>query len=201
MNRVIKFCHAKMGGVIPRYTVPEEHVTNVNLLIKSYIDHLEEMKLRLGLSTVLQISALGNKFLQDNKLDNRLFTEQPEVCANVIGTMLNHIHLLANVISPFMPKISESIFNQLGVESVAKIPDTWGSNAMPEGHKLGEPKPLFSMIPGAKLEEWREAYGGTAIQEQKRLEAEKAAAKKAAKQAKKAKKEKEREEKKKEASN
>ena len=183
VNRVIKFCHAKTGGVVPHYTVSEEHQSNVNILLTSYITHLENMRLRLGLSTILQISALGNKFLQDNKLDNRLFTENPELCANVVGTALNHLHLLANLLSPFMPKTAESIFEQLGVESVPKIPDTWAANTLAEGHKLGEPRPLFSMIPAAKLEEWREAYGGSAIREQKLLEAEKAVAKKAAKKA------------------
>lgn len=62
-----------MGGVVPTYTVSEEHRSNVNTLLTSYIAHFEAMKLRLGLSTILQISSLGNKFLQDNKLDNRLF--------------------------------------------------------------------------------------------------------------------------------
>lgn len=185
-----------MGGVVPHYTVSEEHQSNVDLLLTSYITHLEDMRLRQGLSTILQISALGNKFLQDHKLDNRLFTETPELCGNVIGTALNHIHLLANLLSPFMPKAAESIFEQLGVESLSpRIPDTWASNTLAEGHQLGEPRPLFTMIPAAKLEEWREAYGGDAIQEQKRLDAEKAAAKKAAKLAKKAKKDKEKQEK------
>lgn len=79
----------------------------------------------------------------------------------------------------------------MGVESSSsKIPDTWASNTLAEGLKLGEPRPLFSMVPAVKLEKWREAYSGRAIQEQKRLEAEKAAAKKAAKLAKKTKKEK-----------
>jgi methionyl-tRNA synthetase len=183
VNRVIKFCHAKLDGVVPHYTVSEEHEADVNTLLTSYITHVEDMRLRLGLSTILQISALGNKFLQDNKLDNRLFTESPEVCANVIGTALNHIHLLANLLSPFMPKTTEAIFEQLGIESVPKIPDTWATNTLIEGHKLGEPKPLFTIIPGSKLEEWREAYGGSAIREQKLADAEKAAAKKAAKKA------------------
>ena len=186
VNRVIKFCHAKMGGVVPHYTVSDEHQSNVNTLLTSYNTHLEDMRLRLGLSTILQISALGNKFLQDHKLDNRLFTENPEVCANVIGTALNQIHLLANLLSPFMPKTAESIFEQLGVESMPKIPDTWAAKTLEEGHKLGESRTLFSMIPAAKLEEWREAYGGSAIREQKLADAEKAAAKKAAKAAKKA---------------
>lgn len=181
VNRVMKFCHAKMEGIVPHYTVSEEHQSNVNTLLTTYITHLENMRLRLGLSTILQISALGNKFLQDNKLDNRLFAESPELCANVIGTALNHIHLLANLLSPYMPKTAESTFEQLGVESVPKIPDTWAAHTLVEGHALGTPRPLFSTIPAAKLEEWQEAYGGGAAREQKRLEAEKAAAKKAAK--------------------
>lgn len=80
-----------------------------------------------------------------------------------------------------MPKTAESIFEQLGVEAVPKIPDTWAANTLPEGHAIGEPRLLFSTIPAAKLEEWREAYGGSAAQEQKILEAEKATAKKVAK--------------------
>lgn len=188
VNRVIKFCHAKMGGVVPRYTVSEEHQSNVNELLTTYITQLDAMRLRLGLSTVLQISALGNKFLQDNRLDSRLFLEEPECCANVVGTALNHLHLLASLLSPYMPRTAESIFEQLGVDCVPSIPDKWASNALSEGQKLGEPHPLFSIIPAAKLEEWREAYGGSAAREQKVLEAEKAAAKKAA--AKKAKEEK-----------
>ena len=183
VNRVVKFCHAKTGGLVPHYTVSQEHQSNINMLLTSYITHLENMRLRLGLSTILQISALGNKFLQDNKLDNRLLTEKPELCANVVGTALNQLHLLANLLSPFMPKTAESVFKQLGVESVPRIPDTWAANTLAAGHKLGEPRPLFSMIPAAKLEEWREAYGGSAILEQKLLEAQKLVAKKAAKKA------------------
>ena len=80
-----------------------------------------------------------------------------------------------------MPKPAESIFAQLGVGSIPKIPDTCAADALAEGHTLGQPRPLFLMIPAAKLEEWQEAYGGGAAREQKRLEAEKAAAKKAAK--------------------
>jgi len=181
VNRVIKFCHAKMEGVVPHYTVSEEHQSNVNILLTTYITRLETMKLRLGLSTILQISALGNKFLQDNKLDNRLFAENPELCFNVVGTALNHIHLLANLLSPFMPKTAESILEQLGVESVPKIPDTWAADTLAEGHALGEPRPLFSKIPAEKLEEWQEAYSGGAVRKQNGPEPEKAAVKKAAK--------------------
>lgn len=179
--RVIKFCQAKMGGVVPKYTVLEEHRADVDAVLQTYIANFEATKLRPAVQNVLQISTLGNKFLQDNKLDNRLFTEEPERCATVIGMALNHIHLLASLVSPYMPQIAESIFNQLNVEPIAKIPDSWTATDLPAGHTLGEPKALFSLIPAAKIDEWRDAFGGEELKAQKRLEAEKAAAKKEAK--------------------
>jgi methionyl-tRNA synthetase len=193
VQRVVKFCNTKMGGAVPdyeKYSDPllEDHKKQVNALLKSYIAHLEAIKLRAGLVDVLHISALGNKLLQDNKLDNRLFSEEPDRCAAVIGLALNQLHLLASILSPYMPDTAESIFNQLGVEPVAHIPDTWESDALKPGHAIGEPKLLFTAIPTAKIEEWRLLYGGEELQRQKRLEAEKAAAKKAAKEREKEKK-------------
>ena len=188
VNRVIKFCHAKMDGVVPQYTVSEEHQANVNPLLTTYNNHLEALKLRLGLASLLQISAVGNKFLQDNKLDNKLFVDNPEICGNVVGTALNHILLLANLLHPFMPKTTDAIFAQLGLEPAVKIPDVWDAHVMQKGHKLGTPQPLFTTIPVTKVEEWQEAFSGDAAKEMKRLEAEKAAAKKAAKKQKKDKK-------------
>ncbi|KAL1984601.1 hypothetical protein VTN96DRAFT_8903 [Rasamsonia emersonii] len=193
VQRVIKFCQSKMGGVVPEYgkysdALLEDHKKQVDTLLKAYIEHLEAIKLRAGLADVLHISALGNKLLQDNKLDNRLFTEEPDRCAAVIGLALNHLHLLASVLSPYMPGTAESIFQQLGVEPVPRIPDTWEVDALKPGHVIGEPKLLFTRIPTEKIEEWREAYGGEELRRLKALEAEKAAAKKAAKEKEKEKK-------------
>jgi methionyl-tRNA synthetase len=192
-QRVIKFCHSKMAGVVPDYgkysdELLQDHVKEVNACLKSYLAHLEAIKLRAGLASILQISALGNKLLQDNKLDNRLFSEDPVRCAAVIGLALNQLHLLANILSPYMPGIAESIFQQLGVSPRAEIPDVWDVNAIKPGHTIGTPKLLFTAIPSSRVEEWREAYGGEEVRRQKALDAEKAAAKRAAKDMKKLKK-------------
>lgn len=186
VQRVVKFCHAKMGGIVPNYSehfdaLFDDHKKQSDLLLKDYIAHLDATKLRAGLSDVLHISGLGNKLLSDNRLDNRLFAEEPERCAAVIGLALNHLHLLANVLSPYMPGTAESIFKQLGLQPVAHIPDTWEWDGLKQGHAIGEPKPLFTTISTTKLNEWREAYGGEELQKEKAREAEKAAAKKAAK--------------------
>ncbi|KAI7973935.1 hypothetical protein EIK77_001346 [Talaromyces pinophilus] len=192
--RVTKFCIAKMDGTVPAYSdeaakaVLTEHENQVNTFLTSYTTSMDATKMRAALNDIMHISSLGNKLLQDNKLDNRLFTEEPDRCAAVINIALNHIHLLASLLSPFMPSTSKSIFEQLGAQPEARIPEKWVTDVLKPGHKLGESKLLFSLIPTAKIEEWREAFGGEEVKRQKALEAEKAAAKKLAKEKEKEKK-------------
>ncbi|KAK4252143.1 tRNA synthetases class I (M)-domain-containing protein [Corynascus novoguineensis] len=199
-QRIIKFCQAKMDGVVPEYDLSkfpalQQHKEDVNKLLHDYVTELKAVKLRAGLSTVMSISALGNKLLQDNKLSNQLIAEEPDRCRAVIGLALNHIHLLAQVLSPYMPEKAQSILRQLGVKGAngedhvpTQIPDTWDSDALKPGHAIGAPELLFSNIPAAKIEEWREAFGGEELRKQKQIEAEKAAARKAAREKEKEKK-------------
>lgn len=85
--RVIKFCHAKMGAEVPKYTDASflaDHEKQVNEHLKSYITFMDATKMRQAIVEFMQISSLGNKLLQDNKLDNRLFTEEPDRCASTL---------------------------------------------------------------------------------------------------------------------
>ncbi|KAG7290746.1 hypothetical protein NEMBOFW57_000749 [Staphylotrichum longicolle] len=189
-QRIIKFCQAKMDGVVPEHDLSkfpalQQHKEDVDKHLQEYITSLKTLKLRAGSS----ISAIGNKLLQDNKLSNQLIAEEPDRCRAVIGIALNHIHLLANILSPYMPEKSQSILRQLGVkgpngeeEVPVHIPDTWEADALKPGHAIGTPELLFANIPAAKIEEWRDAFGGEELRKQKEAEAEKAAAKKAARE-------------------
>ncbi|KAK4460325.1 putative methionyl-tRNA synthetase, cytoplasmic [Cladorrhinum samala] len=199
-QRVIKFAQAKLDSKIPEYDLSKfpallQHKDEVNKLLEEYIANLKGLKLRSGLATIMLISGLGNKLLQDNKLSNQLIAEEPERCNAVVGIALNHIHLLANLLTPYMPGKSQSILKQLGLKSESEeavipvsIPDVWEADALKPGHVLGAPELLFSNIPAAKIEEWREAYGGEELRKLKEIEAQKAAAKKAAREAEKEKK-------------
>lgn len=200
VQRTLKFCAAKMDSTVPKADYSDEliekHKQDANQILKSYIEAIEATKLRDGVKEILAFSSLGNKFLQDSKLDNRLLTEEPARCGTVINMALSHVHLLAGLLFPYMPTTSDSIFRQLGLAPSAHIPDSWAFTSLPAGHKLGHPGPLFSVIPAAKLDEWRDAYGGEELKKMKALAAEKAAAKKAKKIADKERKAREKEEKK-----
>ena len=77
MNRVVKFVSAKYKKVIPEpkfEDADKKLISEVNILLKDYIESLEACKIRSGLKIVMDISSLGNAYLQDQKLDNNLFT-------------------------------------------------------------------------------------------------------------------------------
>jgi methionyl-tRNA synthetase len=130
------------------------------------------------------ISGLGNKLLQDSKLSNQLLTEDPARAAALVALGLNHIHLLANLLSPYMPLTAVTILTQLGLPATTRIliPDSWTGNLLTVGHRVGKPSPIFTQIPAAKLDEWRDAYGGEELKRAKEAEALKAQAKKAKKE-------------------
>ncbi|KAI0909958.1 tRNA synthetases class I (M)-domain-containing protein [Ustulina deusta] len=191
VNRVVKFAHAKLDGTIPnyrKYTEPsfEQYKADVNAQLQNYITAMEAIKLRQGLQIILSISALGNQFLQSNKLSNQTLAEQHDKCTAVVGLALNHVLLLANLLTPYMPETARSMLQQVGVEvATFSIPDIWTANTLEPGQKIGAATLLFSQIPAARAEEWRETFGGDELKKLKAAEAEKAAAKKAAKQKKK----------------
>ena len=179
-----------MDGKVPDYTKYtderlEEHKKDVNESLQTYIENLEGIKLRAGLASVMHISALGNKLLQDSGLNNQLLNDEPDRCAAVIGLGINHLQLLASILHPYMPSTAESILDQIGAPGLITVPDTWDGTIIKPGQPIGEPKLLFTQIPASQLDQWREAFGGEEIRKQKALEAEKTAAKKAAKEKKK----------------
>ena len=107
VNRVVKFLKAKYDGVIPTYSITDpievKLVEDVNALLSQYVDSLENVKLRAGLKIAMDISARGNLYLQDNKIDNKLFANSRERCDTVISVAANLAYLVGALIYPFMP--------------------------------------------------------------------------------------------------
>ncbi|KAJ9665068.1 putative methionine--tRNA ligase, cytoplasmic protein rar1 [Coniosporium apollinis] len=191
-NRIIKFVNAKYDSVVPDYSYAEyeyfeQHKCDVNASLKTYIEEMDDVKLKAALSTAIHVSYLGNKLLQDNRLDNKLLESDPAKCAAVVGMALNHVHLLASLIAPYMPGTADSILRQLNA-ALLIIPDDWEATSITAGHKIGKAAYLFSQIKPEKEDEWREQFGGAEARKAKEEAAAKKAQNKAAKAAKKAKK-------------
>ncbi|KAI9850091.1 MAG: putative methionine--tRNA ligase, cytoplasmic protein rar1 [Thelocarpon superellum] len=193
VNRLIKYVNANYSSIVPHYTAQIDDVTfddfktDVDMLLKAYVEDLEAVRLRSGLEKAMALSARGNLFLQENRLDNALLASQPERAAAVVGLGLNLIHLLASLFHPYMPSTGSSITTQLAT-TLLNIPDAWETStlALKPGHTIGKASYLFKRIDDKKEEEWRNMFGGTQADRQKKdAEAAKKAAKKAEKAAKK----------------
>lgn len=184
VNRVIKFTNSKIyDGVVPDYTKGAsdplfvEFTSDVNERLTEYVQSMEAAKLRKGVDDAMAISQRGNKLLQDVGLDNKLATEQPDKCAALIGVALNHIHLIASLILPFLPATSASILKQLNT-SLLQIPDVFNPSSIKPGHKIGNAAYLFVNTKIEKAEEWRIQFGGAAAQKAREDAAALAASKK-----------------------
>ncbi|RGB23838.1 methionyl-tRNA synthetase [Rhizophagus diaphanus] len=162
VNRVIKFSASKYNSIVPEFSYDrieeKEFIENVDSLLKNYIETLENVKLRAGLEIAMEISRLGNGYLQESKLDNSLFQNNIEKCSTVIGIAINLIYLLSALFFPYMPSTTESICRQLNAP-LRDIPDTWTIDILP-GHKLGKAEYLFKKIDDKKEEEYLNRYGG-----------------------------------------
>jgi methionyl-tRNA synthetase len=170
VNRLLKFVAAKYDSIIPEYDlsgpIEQKLIEDVNKLLKEYIHNMEVCKLRAGLKTAMDISQVGNAYLQENKIDNKLFTEKREICNNVVAASVNLIYLLSSLVYPFMPTTTESILKQINAP-LRKITDVWEANEILPGHTIGKPAYLFKRIDPEMENIWREKYGGNAPKESK----------------------------------
>ncbi|OQN98970.1 putative methionine--tRNA ligase, cytoplasmic [Cryoendolithus antarcticus] len=198
VNRILKFVNsANYDSVVPNPPKLEpgsdlakgldQHKKEVNEKLKEYRDHFEAVHLKQALVTARELSSLGNFLLQNNKLDNALFNTERERCDAVVYLCIQHVHLLASVIAPYLPATTQSILSQLQAEML-QIPDTWEATSIPGGHKIGKAEHLFKTIKPEKEKEWRELFGGQEAQKIRAEKEAKAAARKADKEKKKARK-------------
>ncbi|OSX59014.1 hypothetical protein POSPLADRAFT_1067405 [Postia placenta MAD-698-R-SB12] len=171
INRVLKFAASQYDSVVPdggdvpgplspNDDVDAEFISEVNGHLKDYIDAMEAVKLRLGLQTVMLLSARGNLYLQASGLNKALMAADPKRCAQVVSRAINLIYVLSVMIFPFMPSTSEAILLQLNAPARA-VPEVFAHDILP-GHRIGTPDHLFKRINEKMVEVWKARFGGKA---------------------------------------
>ncbi|CEP64045.1 methionine--tRNA ligase MES1 LALA0_S10e00958g [Lachancea lanzarotensis] len=163
VNRLVKFANAKYNGVVPEYSIShlndfESLKKDVDATLTSYISEMERTHERRGLELAMALSARGNLFLQENKLDNTLFSDFPDKSDAVVGVGLNLIYAVASVIYPFMPESAETIYRILNAPPL-RIDSTFNLS-IHGGHNINKAEYLFKRIDEKKIDEWRGMYGG-----------------------------------------
>ncbi|KAK7463579.1 methionine--tRNA ligase mes1 [Stygiomarasmius scandens] len=174
VNRVLKFISSQYNGVLPESgdepgplspndVHDAEFISEVNTLLKDYIDAMEAVKLRLGLQTIMLISNRGNQYLQSSGLGKALMTEDPTRCAQVLSRALNLIWVLSSLVYPYMPATAEAILHQLNAPARA-VPEVLSTDIL-AGHTIGKPEHLFKRIDDNMAEKHRQRFGGVETKE------------------------------------
>ncbi|KAL7750420.1 methionine--tRNA ligase mes1 [Sorochytrium milnesiophthora] len=163
-NRVLKFLASpKYNSMVPEYDEDDAadatFIADVNALMGQYIEALDNTRIRQGLQIAMALSARGNQYLQENKLDNKLFSAQRQRCDTVLGLSINLVYLLSAVLYPYMPSTAASICQQLNVQQRSlKSPHlTFDIRA---GHTIGTPEYLFQSIKEEMEFVYQQRYGG-----------------------------------------
>lgn len=124
------------------------------------------MNLKSGLRIAMQISSVGNSYLQESKFW-KLYKEERPRCSIIVKTAVGLVYLLACLLEPFMPSFSAEVMKQLDLPpSEISLPDVdkemgiklW--EIVPPGHKIGEPKPLFVELTDKEVEVYKMKFGG-----------------------------------------
>ncbi|KAH3899300.1 probable Methionine--tRNA ligase, cytoplasmic [Saccharomycodes ludwigii] len=166
VNRLVKFVNAKYNGVVPDYDIKNLDnfsglTSDINKILESYIDEMEHTHEKRGLELAMSLSSRGNLFLQENKLDNSLFSEFPAKSDAVVGVGLNIIYTVASVICPFMPETAELIYKMLNAPAL-KIDNKFHLSIL-GGHNINKAEYLFQRIDEKKIDEWRSKYSGQQV--------------------------------------
>lgn len=192
VNRVLTFVSKKYESNLPQQDDRplegrfKSFVDDINKLLGTYAENMEAAKLRVGLSTMMAISARGNLFLVEIGLDNKLFNDKRGECDVAVSVAVNLIYLLAALVHPFMPSTADEILVQLDAPAPAlPAAGEWTAKALLPGHKIGKPKHLFRRIEDNMEEVWRRQFGGSDADEAAPPPISKSKAAKLAKQARK----------------
>ncbi len=167
VNRTSKFLHSKLEGRIGKVLPSDEPavqslVKSVNEHLTAYLAAMDKLQLRAALKEAMGISAAGNLFLVEAKLDGKLLASDPERCRSVLSTTLNLIYLLSAVLEPFLPSVSQDILSILNAPA-RRIPfnGSWSpEEGLLEGHIIGQPFILFQKLEEEFLVELRTRFSG-----------------------------------------
>ena len=163
VSRTAKFLYAKLEGRIGKQVhdaVDLELIAKVNAGLKVYTEAMDKVQLKAGLKEVMAISALGNAYLVEAKLDGKLLASDPERCRSVLSLALNLVYLISALLEPFLPSTAADIARILRAPALRIPKETWDPEVLLAGHEIDEPFHLFHRIEEAHLLQLRKQFGG-----------------------------------------
>jgi len=164
VNRVLKFTAKNYKLKTPKFINSEElfiekdkeFLVNTRKLVSEYINALENVKIKDGLRIFMELSSLGNVYLQETEPWAILKTK-PERAANILFLMVNFVRLLGCLAEPYMPSFSAKLYELIDLkydDYAAKLLKTFNEVIEDQGRfdvlflkLVGEDKDIVDPLP------------------------------------------------------
>jgi methionyl-tRNA synthetase len=168
VNRVVVFANKYFDGKTPAYDVNATFIGSNNEIITAAAElktlhqkltelgqNIENYEFRQALTTLMEISSLGNQFLQYNE-PWKLYKQEPdsEIIKITVNLGLQFTAALSVACRPFMPFTSDKLRALLNLPAItdkgefATLLKTLanGNDLVEVGHQISKPNHLFSRI-------------------------------------------------------
>ncbi len=154
INRVVVLTNKYYEGVVPQVNSDSQVLKDAFALVQTFQKNVEAFKFRDALQTFLELSSLGNTYLQDVS-PWKVWKEDPESLEvkECLSNCIQIVTILSVLCEPFIPFSSEKIRSLINLPKVEngdlqKLLNQLQNKEtlISEGHQLGEPELLFAKI-------------------------------------------------------
>ena len=168
VNRALKFTKDNFEGIIGKMSLTVEDkqiIAKINRCLKQYIDLLEKCREREAITQILNISRIGNQFMQAEKPWKLIKNEESKNRAHsVVSFCANISCLLAILVEPYMPHLSREMFRMLNIQleevNVLGEEEPLFRCFLKPGHVIGKPEPLIKEIKPEEINILKQKFAG-----------------------------------------
>ncbi len=152
LHRVLSMVHRYFNGEVPEPSEPGEADLRLQAEISSLSEKLERflplLQFRDALMSILELSALGNRYVDESAPWKLKKDGKERRLASVLYYLADLCRILALAISPFLPGTAARIWSQLNLEGDVhhQVYSEFQPGKLVYGHRIGKPEPLFQKL-------------------------------------------------------
>ncbi len=144
-NRALSILATKLGGKLSGerdQALIDDALATVPVVRAAFA----KLEYRNALRAVVELGERANKFVQDSKPWEKV-ASAPEQARRDLSTIADVAYLVAAMLAPVVPKVSEEICAQLAAKPLTfKDLETARAPLLPDGHALGTPRPIIGRL-------------------------------------------------------
>ncbi len=147
LNRALNMTQRyRAGALTPAGSEPPPLRAQADGLLATYRQKMDEGEIHAALAAVGEFATACNTHIE--MAAPWKLAKDPELAGkldHVLYGLAESLRIIAILISPVLPRAARGIFEQLNWKAEPRLADAvWGG--LPEGHKVGQPTPLFPRI-------------------------------------------------------